>query len=194
MPPAVSHWVGALSVLWTVLGAYISGLWFLSSTQPITDSQEYGQVVAGVDSLPAWLGGAAPTMWDAQSAAVWVCLALAIPLLFAGRARLRAWERGRWLWTGAWTASLALMAYSRICLDTLPSTTTCTSEDGCYAVPYSGPALVNWRELAISVAFIAIAATMATLVFRSEAGPPGCRGRSLRRPGEVKGSVRDNRI
>jgi hypothetical protein len=45
---------------------------------------------------------------------------------------------------------------------------TCSNQDGCYAVPYYGPALVNWRELVICVAFVAIAAVMTTLLSRPE--------------------------
>jgi hypothetical protein len=53
---------------------------------------------------------------------------------------------------------------TRACADTLPSTTPCSTEDGCYSVPYYGPALVNLPELAICVAFVAIAAVMTTVL------------------------------
>ena len=168
-PRRVGGWVWWLSMLWAGIGAYASSLYFLSSTLPITDSPQYGQVADGVDRLPAWLGGAASQLWDVAVVGAGVWLLLAIPVLIAGRARLRAWGRGRRLWTGVWVVGLVLVVYIRVCADTLPSTTTCSAGDGCYAVPYYGPALVNWRELAISVAFVAIAAVMTTLLSRPEA-------------------------
>lgn len=167
----VGGWVWWLSMLWAGIGAYVSGIFFLSSTQPITDSQEYGQVVGGVDGLPAWLGGAAANViWDIEIVAIWVWLVLAIPLLVAGRARLRAWGQGRRLWAGAWVVGLALMALSRVCEVTLPTVTRCSTEiGGCSEYPYHGPALVNWRELAICFAFVATAAVMTTVLCRPEA-------------------------
>jgi hypothetical protein len=108
------------------------------------------------------------TLWDSELVVVAVWLVLAIPVLVGGRALLRAWRQGRRLWTGVWVAGLVLLIYIRVCADTLPSTTTCNTEDGCYAVPYYGPALVNWQELAICVAFVAIAAVMTTLLSRPQ--------------------------
>ena len=160
-PHRVGGWVWWLSMLWAGISACVSGLAFLSSLQPVT--------VAG-DGIPAWLGGpgAANVIWGSVAAAVAVWLVLAIPVLVAGRARLRAWGQGQWLWAGVWVVGLVLTVYIRICADTLPSIMTCSNQDGCYAVPYYGPALVNWRELAICVAFVAIAAVMTTLLSRPE--------------------------
>jgi hypothetical protein len=168
-PRRIGGWVWSLSMLWAGIGAYVSSLYFLSSTQPITNSQEYGQAVGGVDGLPAWLGGAANVIGDSEVPAIAVWLVLATPVLVFGRARFRAWRQGRRLWTGAWIVGLVLLVYIRVCADTLPSTTTCNTVDGCYAVPYYGPALVNWQELAICVAFVAIATVMTTLLSRPEA-------------------------
>jgi hypothetical protein len=60
------------------------------------------------------------------------------------------------------------MVLTRVCADTEPSIMKCSTEDGCSMYPYYGPALVNWRELAICVAFGAIAAVMTTVLSRPE--------------------------
>jgi hypothetical protein len=160
-PHGVGGWVWWLSMLWAGIGACVSGLDFLSSLQAVTVSS---------DGIPVWLGGpgSANVIWGSEVLAIGVWLALAIPVLVAGRARLRAWEQGRRLWAGVCVVGLALMVLTRVCADTLPSTTTCSTEDGCYSVPYYGPALVDWSELAICVAFVAIAAVMTTTLSRTE--------------------------
>jgi hypothetical protein len=160
-PRGVGGWVWWLSMVWAGIGACISGLYFLSSLQP---------VIVSMDGIPAWLGGpgSANVIWGSETMAVVVWLVLAIPVLVAGRARLRGLVQGRRLWAGVWVAGFVLMVYIRVCADTLPSTTTCSAGEGCYAVPYYGPALVNWQELAICVAFVAIAAVMTTLLSRPE--------------------------
>jgi hypothetical protein len=161
-PQRVGGWVWWLSMLWAGIGACVSGLFFLSSTQPVT--------VSG-DGIPAWLGGpgVATVISYSGAVAIVVWLVLTIPVLVAGRARLRGWRQGRWLWAGAWVVGLVLMPYIRVCADTLPSITKCSNDDGCSSVLYYGPALVNWRELAICVAFVAIAAVLTTLLARPEA-------------------------
>ena len=155
-------WVWWLSMLWAGMGACVSGLYFLSSTQPVT--------VSG-DGIPAWPGGPglANVISYSAGAAIAVWLVLTIPALVAGQARLRGWRQGRWLWAGTWVVGLVLMPYIRVCADTLPTITTCSTEDGCSSVLYYGPALVNWRELAICGAFVAVAAVMTTLLSRPEA-------------------------
>jgi len=126
-PHGVGRWVWWLSMLWAGTGAYVSGLFFLWPLQPVT--------IAG-NSFPAWLGGprAANVILDSEVVAIVVWLVLAIPVLVAGRARLRAWRQGRRLWAGAWIVGLVLLVYIRVCADTLPGTTTCGAS-GCYEVP-----------------------------------------------------------
>jgi hypothetical protein len=80
-PDRPCGWIGWLSTLWAGMGAYLSGLTFLFSTQPVT---LYGE------GIPPWLGG-------------------------------------------------------------------------------PGKAHVNWRELAICVAFVAVGAVMTALLSRPEA-------------------------
>ena len=161
-PYGVGGWLWWLSVFWAGIGACISALIFLGSFQPIT---------ASGDVIPAWLGGdgAVNVIWDSESAAIVVWLVLAIPVLVAGRVRLRAWGQGRTLWAGAWVVGLPLMVLTRVCADTLPSVTRCSAEiGGCAQYPYYGPALVNWSELAICVAFVATIAVMTTVLRRSQ--------------------------
>jgi hypothetical protein len=161
-PQRVGGWVWWLSMLWAGIGVSIGGLGFLWSLQPIT--------ING-DGIPAWLGGpgSANVIWGSEVMAGAVWLVLSVPVLVAGRAWLRAWGQGRRLWAGVWVAGLVLMVLTRVCADTLPSVMKCSTEDGCSLYPYYGPALVNWRELAICVAFVAIAAVMTTLLSRPEA-------------------------
>jgi hypothetical protein len=158
-PCRVGGWIWWVSMLWAGIGASVSGLVFLSSTLPVAIAS---------DGIPAWLGGprSANVIWGSTVVAVAVWLVLTIPVLVAGRSLLRARGQGWRLWAGAWVAGFVLMLSVRICADTLPSTTTCNTQDGCYEVPYYGPALVNWRELAICVAFVAIAAVMTAVLFR----------------------------
>ena len=107
-------------------------------------------------------------IWTSGAVATAAWLVLTIPVLVAGRARLRAWEQGRRLWAGAWVVGLALMVLTKVWADNLPERITCGT-DGCDVVPYYGPAVVNLRELAICAAFLAIGAVMTWILAGPEA-------------------------
>lgn len=151
-PQRAGGWAWWLSMLWAGIGAAASGFTFISSTQPVTVSS---------DGIPTWLGGpgSANVIWTAAVVAIAAWLVLTVPVLVAGRARLRSWELGRWLWTCAWIAGLLLMILTKLWADNLPERVTCGT-DACGMVPYHGAAVVNFRELAICAAFLAIGAVM----------------------------------
>lgn len=148
-------------MLWAGIGAAASGFIFFSSMQPVTVSS---------DGIPTWLGGSgsANVVWTAGVVAIAAWLVLTFPVLVAGLARLRAWERGRLLWSGAWVVGLPLMVLTKVWADNLPEKTTCGT-DGCGVVPYYGPAVVNLCELAICAAFLAIGAVMTWILAGQEA-------------------------
>jgi hypothetical protein len=160
-PRGIGSRVWWLSMLWAGIGAAASGFIFLSSTQPVIISN---------DGIPTWLGGAgsANAIWTAGVVAIAAWLVLTIPVLIAGRARLRAWELGHGLWAGAWVAGLALMVLTKVWADNLPQRITCGT-DRCGVVPYYGPAVVNLRELAICAAFLAVGAVMTWILAGPEA-------------------------
>ena len=147
-------------MLWVGIGVAASGFIFLASTQPVT--------VSNADGIPAWLGGPAADNVIATGGlvAIGAWLVLAIPVLFAGAARREPPVQA--LWFGAWLAGLVLMVLTRILLDNLPEPVTCGG-DGCGVVPYYGPAVVNWPELAICGAFLGVGAAMTWTVVRPEA-------------------------
>lgn len=153
-PLGVGGWVWWLSILWVGFGAALSGFTFLSSTQPVTASN---------DGVPTWLGGAgsANVIWTAEMLAAAALLVLTIPVLVAGIAQLRPREQR--LWAGVWVVGLPLMILIKVLADNLPERSTCGA-DGCGAVPYNGPAVVNLRELAICVAFVALGVLMTRIL------------------------------
>lgn len=87
-------------------------------------------------------------------------------MLVSGLVRLQAARQP--LWVGAWVVGLPLMILTRVWLDNLPERATCGA-DGCRVVPYYGPPVMNWRELAICGAFLALGATMTWILAGSEA-------------------------
>jgi hypothetical protein len=159
-PRGVGGRVWWLSMLWVVIGAAASGFIFLSSTQPVTSSNMAG--------IPAWLGGpgADNVIITGGLVAVGAWLVLTIPVLLAGAARREPAEQA--LWFGIWFAGLLFMILTRVLLDNLPERTTC-GRDGCGLVPYYGPAVLNWPELAICGAFLLLAAAMTWTLARPAA-------------------------
>jgi hypothetical protein len=153
-PLGVGDWARWLSILWVGLGAALSGFAFLSSTQPVTVSN---------DGIPAWLGGggSANAVWAAETLAAAALLVLTVPVLIAGIAQLRPREQR--LWAGVWVVGLPLMALIKVLADNLPERTTCGA-DGCGVVPYVGPAVVNWSELAICAAFLVLGVMMSRIL------------------------------
>jgi len=146
-------------MLWVGIGAAASGFIFLESTQPVT--------VSNIDGIPAWLGGPGSdnVIVTGGLAAIGAWLVLAIPVLAAGAARREPPEQA--LWTGVWVAGMLLMILTRAWLHNMPERTTCGA-DGCGVVPYYGPAVLNWRELAICGAFLVLGAVMTWMVARPE--------------------------
>jgi hypothetical protein len=147
-------------MLWVGIGVVASGFIFLSSTQPVT--------VSNADGIPAWLGGPASDNVIATGGlvAIGAWLVLTIPVLFAGAAQRKPPAQA--LWFGAWLAGLLLMILTRVVLHNLPQPVACGG-GGCGVVPYYGPAVVNWPELAICGAFLGVGAAMTWTLVRPEA-------------------------
>jgi hypothetical protein len=171
-PHGLGGWVWWLSMAWLGIGAALSGFTFLTSIQPVTVSS---------DGIPTWLGGpgSANMIWAVEAMAAATLLILTVPVLLAGLTQLRSLIQP--LWAGAWVVGLPLMVLTKVWADNLPERTTCGA-DGCGVAPYSGPAVVNLRELAICAAFLALGAVMTWIL----AGPESVSRRQFR-PGSLAG-------
>jgi hypothetical protein len=161
-PLGLGGWAWWLSISWIGMDAASSGVVFISSTQPVTVSGDVG---------PAWLN--TPWLVDVIATGEWLTLAvwllLAFPVLYAGIGQLAARRLGLRVaaWSAVWVAGVALTFLIIYWQDNLPEKWTCSAGSGCGVAPYYGPAVVNMRELAICIAFLALGAVMTWIL----AGP-----------------------
>ena len=107
-------------------------------------------------------------IWTAGSLAGGTWLVLTFPVLVAGLIRFR----GSLLpvaWAGAWATGVTLMVLAYAWADNVPTKMTCGG-NGCGVTPVYGLAIVDWRELAICGAWLAVAAAMTLILARPPAG------------------------
>jgi hypothetical protein len=141
----------SLPVLWAGIGAASSAYVFFVSTRTILDPTS---PFAGIFDWPGGNWNRAVVAAAALAAVTW--LALTIPVLIAGLARLLG-RPGRPLmaavWAGAWVAGLVLMVL-------IPDSVSSPAQDS------SGGPVTNWQELVIGAGFLALAAVMAWILAR----------------------------
>lgn len=154
-PLGLGGWVWWLSIAWVGIDVASSAFVFISSTQPVTVSGDIG---------PAWLN--TPWLLNLIAAVEWLALAawmlLALPVLFTGISQLAARQlRVRVaVWVAMWVAGVTLTFLIIDWQDNLPQKWTCSAGSGCGIESYYGPAVVNMRELAICIGFLALGAVV----------------------------------
>jgi hypothetical protein len=154
----MAHRVGGpgwwLLVPWVGLGVAGAGYLFALSTQRMTE-------LCNLGAAPSWVGEPSVIV-TAATAGGWAWVLLAVPVLAAGLAQLRAWTAASMAragaWAGAWAAGLALMFLAS---EWPPDGPVCGSAIGSYT------ASVAWAELPICIAFIALGAVMTRILARS---------------------------
>lgn len=166
----VRGWSWLLSIVWVGAGVANIGSLFYNSTKPFG----WADVNTGIEGLSAY----PVAVQDVVSVANWAWLALALPVLIAGFARLRGWRQGNWLraasWAGAWIAGAALLAQASA-WGQYPEATCPNSYQNGMVCPIPSPAVVSWGELPICAAWLLLGAVMTWIL----AAPAPPRARSV---------------